>query len=97
MIRYVLASLPRHRLLMFTQALSVVDCPEFRTFLLYCARELKDEDIPHRTKTTKAMVNLFYELMGKWGEELCVCYLFILILQSLTPDIGITRTCFLHH
>jgi hypothetical protein len=84
-------------LLTFIQAVSVVDSPEFCVFLLYCAWELKDEDIPHQTKTTKAMVNLFHELMDKWGAELRVRYLFIIINQLLMLDVGITRTHLLHN
>jgi len=55
-----------------TQPISVVDQPHFRRFLLYCARQLGDKDIPHRTKTTKAMIALFHRLMQKWVEELRV-------------------------
>jgi hypothetical protein len=54
-----------------------VESPEFRQLLLYCARQLSDDNIPHRTKTTKEMVRLFYELMEKWAEELQVSVLLI--------------------
>jgi hypothetical protein len=59
-------------IIMHHQPLHVVDSPEFREFLLYCARQLGDDDIPHHTKTTKAMVALFYELMNDWANEMRV-------------------------
>jgi hypothetical protein len=50
----------------------VVENVEFRELLLYCARQLKDKDIPHRTVTTNAVRELFAKLMAQWIKEVQV-------------------------
>jgi hypothetical protein len=41
------------------QSERVVDCPEFRNLLLYCGRELKEKDIPHRTRVSGLIIEAF--------------------------------------
>jgi hypothetical protein len=55
-----------------SQADSVVDCPEFRTLLLYCGRELRDGDIPHRRSIGRLVVEAFKECYSKLIKELSV-------------------------
>lgn len=51
------------------QSFNVVESDDFRRFVLYCARELKDDDIPHRTKTQESVLELFDKMSAIWIEE----------------------------
>ncbi|TFY52012.1 hypothetical protein EVJ58_g10253 [Rhodofomes roseus] len=58
------------------QPVNIVEVPEFRRVLLLCKPDLKDDDIPHRTKTTtlimenfeRHMEGLKVQLKGSAGE-----------------------------
>ncbi|CAA7268998.1 unnamed protein product [Cyclocybe aegerita] len=41
------------------QSINVVDCPELRDLLLYISVDLKDSDIPHRTKLSELITEAF--------------------------------------
>lgn len=38
------------------QAINVIECPEFRRLLLLLRSDLKDSNIPHRTKTRELIL-----------------------------------------
>lgn len=53
--------------------MNAVECPEFRDLILYLNDEITDSDIPHRTKITEFIFELFSMQYRKLVEELQVC------------------------
>jgi hypothetical protein len=54
--------------------MNVVERPEFRRLLRLCSRasEIQDKDIPHRSKLTKTIIELYQVEMERIKEELKV-------------------------
>ncbi|QRV97807.1 hAT family dimerization protein [Ceratobasidium sp. AG-Ba] len=54
------------------QAMNVVECPEFRKLLVLASRapNLQDTDIPHQTKTTKTINELYMEEKSRIKHDL---------------------------
>ncbi len=40
----------------YFKSIRVVDCPEFRSFLLFLKQDLQDSDIPHRHKIRESII-----------------------------------------
>jgi hypothetical protein len=55
--------------------MNVVECPEFRTLLLYLQENLTDNDIPGRTKIRTTILQLWREEFLKLKTELQVRHL----------------------
>jgi hypothetical protein len=49
-----------------------MESEEFRNLLLYCACDLKDSDLPHRTKTKELIERVFEQKHKEWIKELQV-------------------------
>jgi hypothetical protein len=56
----------------FFQSLNVVETQELRDLLLYLNADLKDGDIPHRTKLTRITFESYHREWKKLVEELQV-------------------------
>lgn len=41
------------------QSVNVVDCPEFRAFVLFGRTDVSEKDLPHRTSLTKKLFDKF--------------------------------------
>lgn len=52
--------------------MNAIECPEFRDLILYLNSNLTDADIPHRTKITEYIFELFSEQYRTLVEELQV-------------------------
>lgn len=55
------------------QAINQIESPELRRLLLYCCpRDVKDSDIPHRTKTRELILDAFGKNFAALRAELLV-------------------------
>jgi hypothetical protein len=54
------------------QALNVVECPEFRRLLLLLREELREKDIPKRTKIREEIVRSWQEYFTILKEDMAV-------------------------
>ncbi|CAE7226610.1 unnamed protein product [Rhizoctonia solani] len=70
------------------QPMSVVDRPEFRRILLLCSRapNLRDSDIPHRTKLTTITAELYEAEMTRIKHELNKALGFVSVTSDLWSD-----------
>ena len=57
------------------QALNIVECNEFRRLLLFLREDLKDTDIPHRTKIKTNIIEAWKEYFVILKQDLAVCIL----------------------
>lgn len=55
-----------------TQALNVVECPEFRRLLLLLREELREKDIPRRTKIREEIIRSWQEYFTILKEDMAV-------------------------
>ncbi|KEP49154.1 HAT family dimerization protein [Rhizoctonia solani 123E] len=70
------------------EAFRMVDIPEFRSLLLLCARapQLQSKDIPHRSKLTKTMKELYGEKLDEMRVELNKALGHISVTSDLWSD-----------
>jgi len=54
------------------QSLRVVECPEFRQIILLTNSNIRDEDIPRRTKVREAVLEAWVNWFQKFKKELQV-------------------------
>jgi hypothetical protein len=66
------------------QAINVVDCKEFRDFALYGRDDVRDSDLPHRTKLTELVFKTYETEHLKLKSDLDVCVLWITSHSLLT-------------
>lgn len=57
------------------KSLNVVECPEFRDLLLSIGGELKEAQIPHRTKLRQLIILAWKDYFVELRRELAVCAL----------------------
>ena len=66
-----------------SQSMNLVECPEFRAWVLYGCRNISDKDLPHQT----ALTNLIYEAYLKDHEQMRKDLQVALGQVSFTSDI----------
>lgn len=54
------------------QSINVVECPEFRDFILYISPDLEDSDLPHRDKMKALIMREFSHARSDILRELQV-------------------------
>lgn len=54
------------------QALNVIECPEFRDLLLLLRQDLKDSQIPHRTKIREEIISAWQKYFAVLQTDLAV-------------------------
>jgi hypothetical protein len=59
-------------MLTFLKSIAVLDCPEFRALLLLLRNDLKDSDIPHRTKGRALIIEAWKKHFMALHAELAV-------------------------
>ena len=59
-------------MLTFLKSIAVLDCPEFCTLLLLLCNDLKDSDIPHRTKGRVLIIEAWKKHFMALRAELAV-------------------------
>ena len=52
------------------QSINVIKCPEFRSLLLFLQEDLHEEDIPHRDKLRKSIMETWYHYYLSLKDEL---------------------------
>lgn len=57
----------------FLKSIAVLDCPEFRSLLLLLRSDLKDSDIPHRTKGRSLIIEAWKDHFATLRVQLAVC------------------------
>jgi hypothetical protein len=72
----------RQYVLTLLQANRAVDSQELRDLLLYCGRELRDEDIPHRDHIGRLIMKAFKRSWSELVAELAVSALTPIILYN---------------
>ena len=65
------------------QSLNVVECNEFRRLLLFLREDLKDTDIPHRTKIKMDIIEAWKDYFVTLKQDLAVCILLSIVLKLL--------------
>jgi hypothetical protein len=55
------------------QSINVIECPEFRDLLLLLRQDLRDKDIPRRTKLRESIVQAWEAWFRTLRQELSVC------------------------
>ena len=58
----------------YIQSINVVECREFRDLLLLLCGDLKDSDIPHRTKLREAIIKAWRVYFESLKADLKVRY-----------------------
>lgn len=66
--------------------MNIVECPEFRALLLFMRESLRDDEIPHRTKMRKSIIQEFQHYYGKLIEKLLVSLPLVFTLLSAHID-----------
>jgi hypothetical protein len=64
----------------------VVKCPEFRQLLLLLREDLKDTDIPHRTKIREQIIKAWKIYFQELKDDVVVCYI-LLMTQIIAYDL----------
>lgn len=72
------------------QSLSVVECREFRRLLLLLKEDLKDKDIPHRTKIQTEVIQAWKRYFDCLKKDLAVRVL--IFVQSVSLIRSVNRT-----
>lgn len=54
------------------QSINVIECPEFRRLLLLLRQELRDKDIPHRTKIRAEIIKAWQEYFVTLKDDMAV-------------------------
>ena len=62
-------------MLTFLKSIAVLDCPEFHTLLLLLRNDLKDSNIPHRTKGRVLIIKAWKKHFMALHAELAICTL----------------------
>ena len=55
------------------QSINVIECLEFRCLLLLLRQELREKDIPHRTKICSEIIKAWQEYFVTLKEDMAVC------------------------
>lgn len=67
---------PSRTLSSVSQSINVIECREFRELILILREELRDEDIPHRTKLRKSIIDAWLKRFELLVKELQVVNIF---------------------
>ncbi|KAJ7898286.1 hypothetical protein B0H14DRAFT_2332277, partial [Mycena olivaceomarginata] len=68
-----LGLLSSHQCKIYSQSINVVENEQLRAIFLMLRAELKDSDIPHRTKIRKRVIEIWDEHPNTLQEEMAVC------------------------
>jgi hypothetical protein len=68
-----LCLLSSHQCKIYSQSINVVENEQLRAIFLMLRAELKDSDIPHRTKIRKRVIEIWDEHLNTLQEEMAVC------------------------
>lgn len=63
----------RNSNLLYLQSINVVENQQLRAIFLMLRAELKDSDIPHRTKIRKRIIETWDEHLNTLQREMAVC------------------------
>ena len=79
------------------KSLNVVECPEFRQLLLLLRSDLKDSDIPHRTKQRELLLQAWKDYFQILRSNLAAClppspltFLLIFFIQAALGQVSFT-------
>jgi hypothetical protein len=61
-----------HQLIKYHQAINIIECREFRNLLLLMREDLKEKDIPHRTKIRESIIKSWESWFRTLKTELSV-------------------------
>ena len=79
------------------QSLNIVECPEFRKLLLLLRSDLKDSDIPHRTKLRELLLQAWKGYFQILRSDFAACFpppstvfLLIFLIQAAKGRVSFT-------
>jgi hypothetical protein len=64
-------------LLISSQSINVIECPEFRGLLLLLRPDLEERDIPHRTRLRQSIIEAWNVWFRTLQRDLSVCFVII--------------------
>jgi hypothetical protein len=68
------------------QSLNIIECKEFHKLLLLLRQDLKDSDIPHRTKIRENIITAWQTYFAMLKDELAVSCIVITLSLIFTPS-----------
>lgn len=75
----------------YLQSINVIESEQLRAIFLMLRAELKDSDIPHRTKIRKRVIEVWDEHLNTLERELGVCISASYLGLNLIYKSGCTR------
>ena len=79
-----------------SQSDRTVDCEEFRKLLLYCGRELCDQDIPHRDRVGQLIMLEFKRNWDEMAADLQVWPRMLILAKCTHHKAGLGQSRVLH-
>lgn len=77
--------------MIFGQSINIVESPRLRSIFLMLRPELKERDIPHRTKIRKRIMELWNEYLEKLKNELKVRSYKLLCMVLIMDEVSSYR------